>query len=205
MKRLIIALFTVIAMSLTSVAFAAGTTTAIEKAKANSIQEDRIETIIENAVNKHIANIGNEEGASDIMDSIGEILAIIGIFGMPFIMVILIVAISMKNETKRRQIKYEMVNKAIEHGYQLPEYVFRDENKENRKKNPMNIAIYSIAIGLALMIFGIIKGNVNITILSMVPLLIGGGQIALYIIENRKNNKMEEDNKPAGKEDAEQI
>lgn len=205
MKKLIIALFTVIAMSLTSVAYAAGTTTTIEKAGADSIQEDRIETIIENAVNKHIGNIRNEENASDIIGSIGEILAIIGIFGMPFIMIILIVAISMKNETKRRQIKYDMVNKAIEHGYQLPEYVFSDENKNNRKKNPMNIAIYSIAIGLMLLLFGIIKSNVNITILSIVPLLIGCGQIVLYIIENRKNKKMEEDNKPDGKEDAEQI
>lgn len=203
MKNLIIALFAVIAMSITSLTFAAEPIGVMENTNNDSICENRIETIIDNAIKKHSDNIANDNDTIEIMEAAGEILAIIGVFGMPVIMVIFIVAISMKNNTRRRQIKYDMVNKAIEHGYQLPEYVFLDEEKSNKKKNPMNVIISLISVGLVCIVYGIIKGYTDLAILAIIPLLIGCGQLAVLIFENRKNRKSEKDNNTAENGNAE--
>lgn len=203
MKNLIVALFAVIAMSITSFTFAAEPIGVMENTNNDSICENRIETIIDNAIKKHSDNIANENDTIEIMEAAGEILAIIGVFGMPVIMVIFIVAISMKNNTRRRQIKYDMVNKAIEHGYQLPEYVFLDEEKSNKKKNPMNVIISLISVGLVCIVYGKIKGYTDLAILAIIPLLIGCGQLAVLIFENRKNRKSEKDNNKAENGNAE--
>lgn len=203
MKNLIVALFAVIAMSITSFTFAAEPIGVMKNTNNDSICENRIETIIDNAIKKHSNNIANENDTIEIMEAAGEILAIIGVFGMPVIMVIFIVAISMKNNTRRRQIKYDMVNKAIEHGYQLPEYVFLDEEKSNKKKNPMNVIISLISVGLVCIVYGKIKGYTDLAILAIIPLLIGCGQLAVLIFENRKNRKSEKDNNTAENGNAE--
>lgn len=204
MKNLIITLFAVIAMSITSFTFAAEQPIGVmENTKNDSICENRIEKIIDNAIKKHSDNIANKNDTIEIMEAAEEILAIIGVFGMPFIMVIFIVAISMKNNTRRRQIKYDMVNKAIEHGYQLPEYVFLDEEKSNKKKNSINVIISLISVGLVCIVYGIINGYTDLAILAIIPLLIGGGQLAVLIFENRKNRKSEKDNNTAENGNAE--
>ena len=110
-------------------------------------------------------------------------------------MVCIIIYVIASNATKRRQRKYEMVEKAIESGVEIPEYVFRETpEKDNAKagKSTLNSAVILIAVGIAVTLFFTIKENYDVAALSSVILLLGIGKLIVYILDARSEKKLQE-------------
>lgn len=199
-------IFLALAMLLaTATGFAAGTENADSIAIADSIarveqMNEQIRSIVSEEVSNAIQSIQNNGGnaggfAATIFDGIENVLIPVVGIASPFIMVCIIIYVIASNATKRRQRKYEMVEKAIESGVEIPEYVFRETpEKDNAKagKSTLNSAVILIAVGIAVTLFFTIKENYDVAALSSVILLLGIGKLIVYILDARSEKKLQE-------------
>lgn len=197
-------IFLALAMLLaTATGFAAGTENADSIAIADSIarveqMNEQIRSIVSeevsNAIASHNLNDNNNNFYTLVKGLEDIIIPLIAIV-CPFIMVCVIIFIIASNATKRRQRKYEMVEKAIESGVEIPEYVFRETpEKDNAKagKSTLNSAVILIAVGIAVTLFFTIKENYDVAALSSVILLLGIGKLIVYILDARSEKKLQE-------------
>lgn len=127
-------------------------------------------------------------GASLVVKSLTKLLVIAG----PFVMVCVVVGIIASQGTRRRRLKYEMVNRAIERGYNIPEYVFREGRRGDGKSPSLNGAVVWIAVGLGLIFFFNELNEEEAAALSSMILLLGLGKLAVYILDERKKKKLGE-------------
>lgn len=183
--------------------FAAGTENADSIAIADSIarveqMNEQIRSIVSeevsNAIASHNLNDNNNNFYTLVKGLEDIIIPVIAIV-CPFIMVCVIIFIIASNATKRRQRKYDMVEKAIENGVEIPEYVFREapeKDDEKPAKSALNNAVILIAIGIAVTLFFIINGDYEVAALSSVILLLGIGKLIVYILDARSNKKLKE-------------
>ena len=190
----------------TATGFAAGTENADSIAIADSIArvEQMNEQIIRSIVREEVGNAvhgiqnngGNAGGfAATIFNGIEDVLIPVVGIASPFIMVCIIIYVIASNATKRRQRKYEMVEKAIESGVEIPEYVFREapeKDDEKPAKSALNSAVILIAVGIAVTLFFTIKENYDVAALSSVILLLGIGKLIVYILDARSKKKLQE-------------
>lgn len=197
-------IFLALAMLLASAtAFAAGTENADSIAIADSIarveqMNEQIRSIVSeevsNAIASHNLNDNNNNFYTLVKGLEDIIIPLIAIV-CPFIMVCVIIFIIASNATKRRQRKYDMVEKAIENGVEIPEYVFREApEKDDAKtgKSTLNNAVILIAVGIAVTLFFIINGDYEVAALSSVILLLGIGKLIVYILDARSKKKLQE-------------
>ena len=169
-------------------------------AKAEQMNEQIIRSIVREEVGNAVHGIQNNGGnaggfAATIFDGIENVLIPVVGIASPFIMVCIIIYVIASNATKRRQRKYEMVEKAIESGVEIPEYVFRETpEKDNAKagKSTLNSAVILIAVGIAVTLFFTIKENYDVAALSSVILLLGIGKLIVYILDARSEKKLQE-------------
>ena len=190
-------IFLALAMLLTAATgFAAGTENADSIAIADSIarveqMNEQIRSIVSeevsNAIASHNLNDNNNNFYTLVKGLEDIIIPLIAIV-CPFIMVCVIIFIIASNATKRRQRKYDMVEKAIENGVEIPEYVFR----EAPAKSALNSAVILIAVGIAVTLFFTIKENYDVAALSSVILLLGIGKLIVYILDARSKKKLQE-------------
>ena len=199
-------IFLALAMLLaTATGFAAGTENADSIAIADSIarveqMNEQIRSIVSEEVSNAIQSIQNNGGnaggfAATIFDGIENVLIPVVGIASPFIMVCIIIYVIASNATKRRQRKYDMVEKAIENGVEIPEYVFREApEKDDAKtgKSTLNNAVILIAVGIAVTLFFIINGDYEVAALSSVILLLGIGKLIVYILDARSKKKLQE-------------
>ena len=89
-------------------------------------------------------------------------------------------------------MKYNMVEKAIENHYQLPEYVFYEQPKPVSKTATLRSACTIMAVGVGVTLFFIINGNMEVAALCSMIFLIGLGKLVVYLVERKNNNKKEE-------------
>ncbi len=183
--------------------FAAGTENADSIAIADSIarveqMNEQIRSIVSeevsNAIASHNLNDNNNNFYTLVKGLEDIIIPLIAIV-CPFIMVCVIIFIIASNATKRRQRKYDMVEKAIENGVEIPEYVFREApEKDDAKtgKSTLNNAVILIAVGIAVTLFFIINGDYEVAALSSVILLLGIGKLIVYILDARSKKKLQE-------------
>lgn len=203
-------IFLTLAMLLaTATGFAAGTENADSIAIADSIarveqMNEQIRSIVSeevsNAIASHNLNDNNNNFYTLVKGLEDIIIPLIAIV-CPFIMVCVIIFIIASNATKRRQRKYDMVEKAIENGVEIPEYVFREApEKDDAKagKSTLNNAVILIAVGIAVTLFFIINGDYEVAALSSVILLFGIGKLIVYILDARSKKKLQE-SKNSGK------
>lgn len=203
-------IFLTLAMLLaTATGFAAGTENADSIAIADSIarveqMNEQIRSIVSeevsNAIASHNLNDNNNNFYTLVKGLEDIIIPLIAIV-CPFIMVCVIIFIIASNATKRRQRKYDMVEKAIENGVEIPEYVFREApEKDDAKagKSTLNNAVILIAVGIAVTLFFIINGDYEVAALSSVILLLGIGKLIVYILDARSKKKLQE-SKNSGK------
>ena len=196
--------FLALAMLLaTATGFAAGTENADSIAIADSIarveqMNEQIRSIVSeevsNAIASHNLNDNNNNFYTLVKGLEDIIIPLIAIV-CPFIMVCVIIFIIASNATKRRQRKYDMVEKAIENGVEIPEYVFREApEKDDAKtgKSTLNNAVILIAVGIAVTLFFIINGDYEVAALSSVILLLGIGKLIVYILDARSKKKLQE-------------
>lgn len=197
-------IFLALAMLLaTATGFAAGTENADSIAIADSIarveqMNEHIRSIVSeevsNAIASHNLNDNNNNFYTLVKGLEDIIIPLIAIV-CPFIMVCVIIFIIASNATKRRQRKYDMVEKAIENGVEIPEYVFREApEKDDAKtgKSTLNDAVILIAVGIAVTLFFIINGDYEVAALSSVILLLGIGKLIVYILDARSKKKLQE-------------
>lgn len=197
-------IFLALAMLLaTATGFAAGTENADSIAIADSIarveqMNEQIRSIVSeevsNAIASHNLNDNNNNFYTLVKGLEDIIIPLIAIV-CPFIMVCVIIFIIASNATKRRQRKYDMVEKAIENGVEIPEYVFREApEKDDAKtgKSTLNNAVILIAVGIAVTLFFIINGDYEVAALSSLILLLGIGKLIVYILDARSKKKLQE-------------
>ena len=197
-------IFLALAMLLaTATGFAAGTENADSIAIADSIarveqMNEQIRSIVSeevsNAIASHNLNDNNNNFYTLVKGLEDIIIPLIAIV-CPFIMVCVIIFIIASNATKRRQRKYDMVEKAIENGVEIPEYVFREApEKDDAKtgKSTLNNAVILIVVGIAVTLFFIINGDYEVAALSSVILLLGIGKLIVYILDARSKKKLQE-------------
>ena len=197
-------IFLALAMLLaTATGFAAGTENADSIAIADSIarveqMNEQIRSIVSeevsNAIASHNLNDNNNNFYTLVKGLEDIIIPLIAIV-CPFIMVCVIIFIIASNATKRRQRKYEMVEKAIESGVEIPEYVFREapeKDDEKPAKSALNSAVILIAVGIAVTLFFTIKENYDVAALSSVILLLGIGKLIVYILDARSEKKLQD-------------
>ena len=169
-------------------------------AKAEKMDEQIIRSIVKEEVGNAIQSIQNNGGnaggfAAVIFDGIENVLIPVVAIACPFIMVCVIIYVIASNATKRRQRKYDMVEKAIGNGVEIPEYVFREAPEKDREKtgkSALNNAVILIAVGIAVTLFFIINDDYEVAALSSVILLLGIGKLIVYILDARSNKKLQE-------------
>lgn len=174
-------------------------------AAADSIRQAELTSTIQDIVRQEMNHYdSNSESVEDILAMMIPLSAII----MPFLMVCVVVAIAFWHTTKRRRMKYNMVEKAIENNYQLPEYVFYEQQKPSpkigslrshtqnqaSKTATLRSACTIMAVGVGVTLFFIINGDMELAALCSMIFLIGLGKLVVYLVERKSNNKKEEEN-----------
>lgn len=142
------------------------------------------------------------EALNEIMDNVSwedQIIPLAGVFGVfvcPTIAIIIIISIVGRNNTKRRNAKYELMQKAIDKGAQLPEGFFDDTQKKSQDKasNPYGKPIVLLSVGLAGTLFFILIEAYQMAALVSMVWLIGLGNLIVALLNNRKNKEKEEAN-----------
>ena len=159
-------------------------------AAADSIRQAELTSTILDIVRQEMENIPRRYSnpIGDLFESLIPLSAII----MPFLMVCVVVAITFWHTTKRRRMKYDMVEKAIERNYQLPEYVFYEQPKPVSQTATLRSACTIIAVGVGVTLFFIINGDMEVAALCSMIFLIGLGKLVVYLVERKNNNKKEE-------------
>jgi len=119
------------------------------------------------------------------------VLAIIGIFFVPIVMVILIVWIVSNEKRRRNQLQADLYAKALEKGQPIPD-IPADWFAE-KKGNPLNTGIICIAVGIGISLFiWLSKGAIpgvelsKAAALGIIPFLIGVAYVLIHFIEKGK-------------------
>ena len=126
-----------------------------------------------------------------------SILAIIGIFFLPIIMVVFIVWFRSKDRRKRYQLQAELYAKAIETGQTLPTDLFAEMKSESKKKrNPLNTGVICIAVGIGVFLFFWLARGMylfpdvemyQVASLGIIPFFIGVAYVIIHFVDKKKN------------------
>ena len=125
------------------------------------------------------------------------VLAVIGIFFIPALMIILIVWFKSNERRKRYELQADLYGKAIEKGQPIPTDWFAASKK---KRNPLHTGIICIAVGIGVSLFiWLSKGAVpgvefsKAASVGIIPFFIGVAYVIIHFIE--KKNAVDEDAK----------
>jgi len=129
----------------------------------------------------------------DLGTSLAGIMGIIGVFFVPFTVVILIVWFKQNAKNKQDKLRAELISKAIEHNQTIPENLF--ETKENEKNNKLEVGVILIAAGLGISLFFFLGTNtINRNVgIGAIPLFIGIGFLLLHFLNKKQEKKEEND------------
>ncbi|GHV10107.1 hypothetical protein FACS1894162_2620 [Bacteroidia bacterium] len=120
-------------------------------------------------------------------------LAIIGIFFLPIVLVITIVAIVFNNKNNRNQLQADLATKALEAGQPIPEKLFAEPTK---KRNPLNTGIICMGVGVGISLFFVV---ISLTSdphalagasVGLIPFFIGIAYLLIHFLE-KKHQKPE--------------
>ena len=128
----------------------------------------------------------NEETREDLKGVIPIIAIIFGV-GIPCAMVVIVFIIIGITSHKRRRMRYQLLEKAIEHNYQLPEKALDDTNEKTPSfKKEINISITLIAAGIAIPAFFAYQHQYDLALLLTLPLILGIGKLIFAIGTKKK-------------------
>ena len=128
----------------------------------------------------------NEETREDLKGVIPIIAIIFGV-GIPCAMVVIVFIIIGITSHKRRRMRYQLLEKAIEHNYQLPEKALDDTNEKTPSfKKEINISITLIAAGIAIPAFFAYQHQYDLALLLTLPLILGIGKLIFAIVTKKK-------------------
>ncbi|MBB6520154.1 DUF6249 domain-containing protein [Pseudoteredinibacter isoporae] len=138
----------------------------------------------QNGENEQETRVVYKEGGNIFTNSIGDFLealvavvAIILIFGMP----VLIVGVVMYGRYKRRELINKSIDKMLESGQEIPAEIFQEATGKD-EKSTLSKGVMLIAIGLGLMGFlGAVAGEVGAV--GLIPALIGAAHLFIWKTE----------------------
>ncbi len=110
----------------------------------------------------------------------------------PFLTAIVIILIIFITKAMRDKSRNQVIMKALEHGTELSPELFRDETK--KKKDPLTSALATIGVGIALFIslYLFFDYQLKYAAFGFIPLFVGIGQLAGYLINKRSGDTREE-------------
>lgn len=147
-----------------------------------------------------------EADAEDILDAIVPVLGIT----VPFLFAFLIIFFFIYYRNKKQKAHYQVIEKAIEAGRELPDGFF--ESPRSRQARPdklvtLNQGLVFLGIGLGFAIWSIVLWSINGTEesgggvgifllgLAAIFILVGAGKLILYRVSSRPEND-HTDNQP---------
>lgn len=147
-----------------------------------------------------------EPDAEDILDAIVPVLGIT----VPFLFAFLIIFFFIYYRNKKQKAHYQVIEKAIEAGRELPDGFF--ESPRSRQARPdklvtLNQGLVFLGIGLGFAIWSIVMWSINGTEefgdgvgifllgLAAIFILVGAGKLILYRVSSRPDND-HTDNQP---------
>lgn len=138
-----------------------------------------------------LADLDNEK----IQTTLIPVVAIVFVFGVPAIALFLIVLLGLRYKLKMQKDRYSVVEKAIESGRELPDAFFEEplSKKPTYNKKRLSMALTLITLGVGILFFGLVAENKYVWAFSVIPILIGLGQLLVYKIEEK--SRIEEQSK----------
>ncbi len=122
------------------------------------------------------------------------ILAIVGIFFLPIIMVTCILYFRSREQRLKHKLQAELYAKALELGREVPAELF---TQPKRTKNPLNTGIILISVGLGVTLFigfakmsdsGLSEAFGRGAALGVIPFLVGVAYLLIYFIGKKQAN-----------------
>lgn len=160
--------------------------------KADSIEvlsKDWVE--VEKARMDHQRLLAAQESEEISSNMIGLFAVILGVT-VPFVSICLILWLIFRFDSRNKKMKYQIVEKAIENGVELPKDFFSSLDNKNKKKGGFKTAVTLIAVGLALMAFFLYAGSLEVALLVSMIWLIGVGYLIVAILEKKKEKAIED-------------
>ena len=129
-------------------------------------------------------------------------MEVLGIFGFPVIMIILIVWFKSNERIKRYQLQADLYAKALEKGQTVPADLFAEpEKKKNKTSLKSGIICMAAGIGISLtawiMFFVLSNDMLNmgekivfkvIGSIGIIPFMIGVAFLIIHFADNKKND-----------------
>ena len=162
------------------------------------VKADSIEVLskdwaeVEKARMDHQRLLASQENEGVSKNTIGLFSVILGVT-VPFVAICLILWLIFKFDSRNKKMKYQIVEKAIENGIDLPKDFFSSLDNKNKDKSGFKTPVTLIAVGLALMAFFLYVGSLEVALLVSMIWLIGVGYLIVAILEKKKE-KANEDN-----------
>lgn len=126
------------------------------------------------------------------------VLAIIGVFFLPFALVIVIVALKYNKDNNQNRLQADLYAKALAAGLPIPDNLFPEQKK---KHSPLNTGIICMSAGVAISLF---FAGVALTAeepeaiagasFGIIPFVIGVAYLLIHFLE-KKQQKPEENAK----------
>ena len=162
------------------------------------VKADSIEVLskdwaeVEKARMDHQRLLASQENEGVSKNTIGLFAVILGVT-VPFVAICLILWLIFKFDSRNKKMKYQIVEKAIENGIDLPKDFFSSLDNKNKNKSGFKTPVTLIAVGLALMAFFLYVGSLEVALLVSMIWLIGVCYLIVAILEKKKE-KANEDN-----------
>lgn len=162
------------------------------------VKADSIEVLskdwaeVEKARMDHQRLLASQENEGVSKNTIGLFAVILGVT-VPFVAICLILWLIFKFDSRNKKMKYQIVEKAIENGIDLPKDFFSSLDNKNKNKSGFKTPVTLLAVGLALMAFFLYVGSLEVALLVSMIWLIGVGYLIVAILEKKKE-KANEDN-----------
>jgi len=163
-----------------------------------SIVADSLATVAQNLPKREI---GIDLVGSELVNSLNlgrvivGIVALFGIFFVPFIAIVSIIWFILSHKRKQDKLRVDLMTKAIESGQPIPENLFETTMKE--KKSPIKKGIIWIAVGLGIALFFTFNGIADKDYsdifeglgISMIPLFVGLGYLLIHFFDKKEKQK----------------
>ncbi len=108
--------------------------------------------------------------------------AVIGVFGMPALVVLVVMLFIYKQSRD----KYHMVETMIKNGLPVPEYIFKSERSEPTPTLNLRNGLIYIAVGIGSAIALFMLDQTEAIGIASIPILVGVAYIIMYYVTREK-------------------
>lgn len=202
MKRLLFVMLSVIMLGLTQQASAQEDTLA-PKVKTELTQDEKDSIVFEKLNADQLLELKKQEMVVELERIDAESredmplngFGIVTIVLLPFLFVIIIIYLNVRQKNTESKRKYELYMKSLEMGQTIPEHFF-DEPKSANKTSNLKKGIILLMVGISFGLFAFIKKDTDLIILlaAIIPTFVGIGYLLVHKLEKPKKEIAEQSN-----------